>query len=139
MDLGSIYHAVFPAQKIYIETIKRIKKITRQIAKELNITGPFNIQFLAKDKGIKLEILKYFKSGFELSTWITFTDKIDIVNSKRYFDKGFSFRIPLDLFMNKSSRKRFNFKMSEWLRDVGAKSQTGKELYMIIHDERNAY
>jgi carbamoyl-phosphate synthase large subunit len=45
---------VFPAQKIYIETIKRIKKITRQIAKELNITGPFNIQFLAKDNDIKV-------------------------------------------------------------------------------------
>jgi carbamoyl-phosphate synthase large subunit len=45
---------VFPAQKIYIETIKRIKKITHQIAKELNITGPFNIQFLAKDNDIKV-------------------------------------------------------------------------------------
>ncbi len=95
-------------------------------------------QFLAKDKGIKLEVLKYFKSGFEISSWITFTNKIDIVNSKRYFDKGFSISIPLDLFMNKSSRKRFNFKMSEWLRDVGAKSKTGKELYSIIHDERNS-
>ncbi|HEU64881.1 MAG TPA: hypothetical protein ENH96_05815 [Chlamydiae bacterium] len=108
--------------------------------KPLDLTLKTSIgQFLAKDKGIKLELLKYFKSGFEISTWITFTDKVDIVNSKRYFDKGFSIRLPLDLFMNKSSRKRFNFKMSEWLRDVGAKSQTGKELYMIIHDERNAY
>ena len=45
---------VFPAQKLYIETIRRIKKITKQIAKELNITGPFNIQFLAKDNDIKV-------------------------------------------------------------------------------------
>jgi len=45
---------VFPAQKLYIETIRRIKKITRQIASELNITGPFNIQFLAKDNDIKV-------------------------------------------------------------------------------------
>lgn len=45
---------VFPAQKLYIETIRRIKKITRQIAKELTITGPFNIQFLAKDNDIKV-------------------------------------------------------------------------------------
>ena len=45
---------VFPAQKLYIETIRRIKKITRQIATELNITGPFNIQFLAKDNDIKV-------------------------------------------------------------------------------------
>ncbi len=45
---------VFPAQKIYFETARRIKRISRQIAKELNITGPFNIQFLAKDNNIKV-------------------------------------------------------------------------------------
>ncbi len=45
---------VFPAQKIYFETMRRIKKITRQIAKALDISGPFNIQFLAKDNDIKV-------------------------------------------------------------------------------------
>ncbi len=45
---------VFPPQKIYFETVRRIKKITRQIAKELEITGPFNIQFLAKDNDVKV-------------------------------------------------------------------------------------
>lgn len=45
---------VFPAQKLYIETIRRIKRITRQIAKELQINGPFNIQYLAKDNDIKV-------------------------------------------------------------------------------------
>lgn len=45
---------VFPAQKIYFETARRIKRISRQISKELNITGPFNIQFLAKDNNIKV-------------------------------------------------------------------------------------
>ena len=45
---------VFPAQKIYFETMRRIKRISRQIAKALNITGPFNIQFLAKDNDIKV-------------------------------------------------------------------------------------
>lgn len=45
---------VFPAQKIYFETARRIKRITRQIAKELNISGPFNIQFLARDNDIKV-------------------------------------------------------------------------------------
>ncbi|MFZ2340062.1 MAG: carbamoyl-phosphate synthase (glutamine-hydrolyzing) large subunit [Bacteroidales bacterium] len=45
---------VFPAQKIYFETVRRIKRITRQISKELNITGPFNIQFLARDNDIKV-------------------------------------------------------------------------------------
>ncbi len=45
---------VFPAQKIYFETVRRIKRISRQISKELNITGPFNIQFLARDNDIKV-------------------------------------------------------------------------------------
>jgi len=44
----------FPPQKIYIETVRRIKHIARQIAKELKISGPFNIQFLAKDNDIKV-------------------------------------------------------------------------------------
>ncbi len=45
---------VFPAQKIYFETARRIKKISRRIAKELNISGPFNIQFLAKNNEVKV-------------------------------------------------------------------------------------
>ena len=45
---------VFPAQKIYFETARRIKRIARQLAKALNITGPFNMQFLAKDNDIKV-------------------------------------------------------------------------------------
>ena len=45
---------VFPAQKIYFETARRIKRISRQISRELNISGPFNIQFLAKDNNIKV-------------------------------------------------------------------------------------
>ena len=45
---------VFPAQKIYFETARRIKKIGRRIAKELNISGPFNMQFLAKNNEVKV-------------------------------------------------------------------------------------
>lgn len=45
---------VFPPQKLYVETIRRIKKISRQIAKALDISGPFNMQFLAKDNDIKV-------------------------------------------------------------------------------------
>jgi carbamoyl-phosphate synthase large subunit len=45
---------VFPAQKIYFETMRRIKRISKQIAEALNINGPFNIQFLAKDNDIKV-------------------------------------------------------------------------------------
>jgi len=45
---------VLPPQKIYVETIRRIKKISKLIAKELDISGPFNMQFLAKDNDIKV-------------------------------------------------------------------------------------
>lgn len=44
----------FPPQKPYVETVRRIKRISRQIAKELNISGPFNIQFLARENDIKV-------------------------------------------------------------------------------------
>lgn len=42
----------FPPQKLYIETVRRIKRISRQIAKELHISGPFNIQYMARENDI---------------------------------------------------------------------------------------
>ena len=42
----------FPPQKLYVETVRRIKRISRQIAKELHISGPFNCQYMAKDNDI---------------------------------------------------------------------------------------
>ena len=45
---------MFPPQKVYVETIRRIKKISREIATALQISGPFNIQFLAKDNDVKV-------------------------------------------------------------------------------------
>ena len=44
----------FPPQKLYVETMRRIKRISRRIARELSISGPFNIQFLARDNEIKV-------------------------------------------------------------------------------------
>ena len=42
----------FPPQKIYVETVRRIKRVSRQIAKALHINGPFNIQYMARDNEI---------------------------------------------------------------------------------------
>lgn len=44
----------FPPQKLYCETVRRIKRVSRKIAEELHISGPFNIQFLAKENDIKV-------------------------------------------------------------------------------------
>jgi len=89
---------VFPAQKIYFETARRIKRISREIAKELNISGPFNMQFLAKDNDIKVIecnlrasrsfpfVSKILKSNFiELATMIMLDEPFNKPN-KSHFD-----------------------------------------------------
>ncbi len=45
---------VFPAQRLYLETVRRAKHISKQIVKNLHITGPFNVQFIAKDNALKV-------------------------------------------------------------------------------------
>ena len=96
-------------------------------------------QFLAKDKGVRFEATKYFKSGFRLGIWCTVTNGKDRIHNREYYDKGFAFSLPLDMFMNRSSRTRVGYAMSAWLRDVGAKAATGKELFPILNDERKIY
>jgi len=81
---------VFPPQKIYFETVRRIKRITRTIASELRISGPFNMQFLAKDNDIKVIecnlrasrsfpfVSKVIKVNFiELATRIMLGEKVE--------------------------------------------------------------
>jgi carbamoyl-phosphate synthase large subunit len=66
---------VFPAQKIYFQTARRVKKITKRIAKELNISGPFNIQFLARDNEVKV-----IECNLRASRSMPFVSKILKVN-----------------------------------------------------------
>jgi carbamoyl-phosphate synthase large subunit len=70
---------VFPPQKIYFETVRRIKKISREIAKALDITGPFNMQFLAKDNDIKvIECNLRASRSFPFVSKVLKTNLIDI-------------------------------------------------------------
>lgn len=96
-------------------------------------------QFLARDKGASFEVGRNFCNGVRLYAWYTFTNGNDVVNGSRYFDKGIGFSIPLELLTCKSSKDNLGYAMSEWLRDVGARAQTGKGLYPIIYNERNPY
>ncbi|MCP5064659.1 MAG: carbamoyl-phosphate synthase (glutamine-hydrolyzing) large subunit [Ignavibacteriae bacterium] len=66
---------VFPPQKIYFETVRRIKNIARKIAKELNISGPFNMQFLAKDNDVKV-----IECNLRASRSLPFVSKVLKVN-----------------------------------------------------------
>ncbi len=96
-------------------------------------------QFLAKDKGARIDIGRYFKSGIRFALWCTFTNGHDRVNGHTYFDKGFSFLIPLDMFLRQSSRNYIGYAMAAWLRDVGARADTGKRLYWTLEEERYSY
>ncbi|HNW48595.1 MAG: carbamoyl-phosphate synthase (glutamine-hydrolyzing) large subunit [Bacteroidales bacterium] len=87
----------FPPQKLYIETGRRIKKIARKIAQELMISGPFNIQFLAKENDIKVIecnlrasrsfpfVSKVIKINFiELATRVMIGEKVSAPNKSAF-------------------------------------------------------
>lgn len=93
-------------------------------------------QFLARDKGIRVEGSRTFLSGLRVGLWYTLTNGNDVVNGSRYYDKGFFISLPMDFFLNKSSRTRVGYAMSAWLRDVGAQAATGKPLYPTLYWER---
>lgn len=108
--------------------------------KPLNMDLIINIgQFLARDFGVRTEVGRYFKSGMRFALWCTVTSGNDHVNGKKYFDKGFSFLIPLDVFLKQSSRSYVGYIMSAWLRDVGARAATGKPLYWTLEESRYNY
>lgn len=93
-------------------------------------------KFLANDWGIRTDVCRYFPSGLRLSFWYTYTGAKDIINGQQYHDTGVMFSVPLDIFYTHTSRHRWGYGMSAWLRDVGVKACTGNELYYLIHDQR---
>ncbi|HSX12259.1 MAG TPA: YjbH domain-containing protein, partial [Rhabdochlamydiaceae bacterium] len=93
-------------------------------------------QFLARDLGVRVEVMRYFPSGLRFSLWATVTNGGDHINGRTYFDKGFSFCIPFDFFLKQSSRQFITYSMSAWLRDVGAIAETGNRLYDLLYEER---
>jgi len=93
-------------------------------------------QFLAKDRGVRFEISRWFPSGLEVSLWYTLTNGHDRIGGRIYHDKGFAFALPLDFFLRQSSRSYIGYAMSAWLRDVGAIADSGKQLYNTLRLER---
>lgn len=93
---------VFPAQKIYFETARRIKKISRKIAKELNISGPFNIQYLAKNNDVKV-----IECNLRASRSFPFVSK---VLKQNFIDTAT--RIMLDAPFNRPDKTEFDI---DWI------------------------
>ena len=90
---------MFPAQKLYVETVRRIKKISGKIAHELNISGPFNIQFLARDNEIKV-----IECNLRASRSFPFVSKVLKINLI-----DIATRIMLHLPVEKPAKSLFDF------------------------------
>jgi carbamoyl-phosphate synthase large subunit len=89
---------VFPPQNLYVETVRRIKRVSSKIAKELNISGPFNIQFLARGNDIKvIECNLRASRSFPFVSKILKTNLIEIAT-----------RIMLDLPVSKPNKSIFD-------------------------------
>ena len=147
--------ATFLKRDYYGLGFQKIRQLTNQGVKHFPYTGlqyfvdfyyeykPLSLdfkisagQFLARDKGIRLEGGRTFSSALRVGLWYTLTTANDVVNNSRYYDKGVSLTMPLDLFLNKSSRTRIGYAMAAWLRDCGAIAATGRSLYNTIYYER---
>ncbi|MCE2982720.1 MAG: YjbH domain-containing protein [Parachlamydia sp.] len=93
-------------------------------------------KFLADDFGARTEVSRYFPSGLKVGFWFTYTNGHDVINCQAYHDRGLYFSMPLDIFYTKSSRSRWGYGMSAWLRDVGVRAYSGSELYDLINQHR---
>ncbi|MCC5832166.1 MAG: YjbH domain-containing protein [Chlamydiales bacterium] len=93
-------------------------------------------QFLAGDKGVRLELTRYFENGIRLTGWITYTDAHDKIHERNYYDRGIAVEIPFDFFFKCSSRKIWSYGMAAWLRDAGYSISTGRELFETLNRER---
>ncbi len=85
-------------------------------------------QFLAGDRGARLDVTRLFKSGLRIGFWTTVTDGHDAMGHRPYYDKGISVGLPLDFFLPHPSRNHIGTAMAAWLRDVGARSATGRPM-----------
>jgi hypothetical protein len=85
---------------------------------------------------VKFEVGRYFASGMRFSLWYSITNANEKINGRRYHDKGFSFLIPLDMFLKQSSRNYIGYAMAAWLRDQAASAATGKPLRSTLYEER---
>lgn len=92
--------------------------------------------FLANDKGIRLEVCRYFESGLRITGWMTFTNALDKIHGENYYNRGIALELPLDIFFRCSSRRVWNYGMAAWLRDAGASLPLGKPLFNTLNQER---
>lgn len=84
---------ILPAQKLYLETIKRIKKVTKKIAQSLQISGPFNIQFISKENEIK--VIECNLRASRSFPFVSKTMNTNFIELATYIMIGKKYQIPL--------------------------------------------
>ncbi|WP_448363701.1 YjbH domain-containing protein [Fluviibacter sp.] len=90
-------------------------------------------QFLAKDRGGRIELARTFRSGFELGAWYTVTNaKESLGGSNSYNDKGVWMRIPFDYLTTQDTRNVANIYYSPWGANAGQMVQSPQDLYRLI-------
>ncbi|UTJ07320.1 YjbH domain-containing protein [Arcobacter roscoffensis] len=96
-------------------------------------------QFLAGDKGIRLEVARNYKN-FTFGAFATYTDSKKVFeneDNKGYIDKGVYIKVPLEVFTYKNVKDRLRFGLTPWTRDVGVSASTLDSLYPMNNSENN--
>jgi len=95
-------------------------------------------QFLANDRGVRMELARRFRSGFQIGAWYTKTDGNDITSpgtpDHPYYDKGIFIQIPLNTMLTVDSRAAPLASISPWTRDVGQMVKSPGDLYRIMEN-----
>jgi membrane-associated phospholipid phosphatase len=115
-------------------TVTAIASLNYRMAHGLTATARVG-RFLAKDEGVRFEMKRRFRSGFEVGAWYTFTNGNDITSpgtpSSPYHDKGIFMAMPLDAMLTRDTRAVADVSLSPWTRDVGQMVQSPGDLYSL--------
>jgi len=95
-------------------------------------------QFLAGDKGVYGEAVKYFDNGLRLGGFLTFSDALVRAAGEEYYNRGIILEVPFDFFLQKSCRPTYTYSSATWLRDAGYRTATGLSLFDLVERERRS-
>jgi hypothetical protein len=129
------FHPTFHRYNVLSQSLATLYYDCKPLCLDIALSGG---KFLANDWGTSLQLERYFPSGLKVGCWISYTSKSDRVNDdSHYADKGILISMPLDFFMTRHSRARWNYGLAAWLRDIGARAATGHRLHPTIHNQRS--
>ncbi|NTV09206.1 MAG: phosphatase PAP2 family protein [Zoogloea sp.] len=118
-------------------TVTAITSVHYRLAKGLTVTARAG-EFLAKDKGVRMELARRFKSGVEFGGWYTITNGNDITSpgtpTSPYYDKGVFISIPFSPLSPQDTRASTGIALSPWTRDVGQMVVSPEDLYGMLEN-----